>query len=208
MVKDAVQEQLAAARRTQILEAAAAVFAEKGFHPATIRDVARAAGVADGTIYNYFENKPALLLGLFELMSTRARQNIDPVSLAGLSQREFIAAYLAHPLRAFGADNFEWFRVIVSEMMVNPELRGRFSAQVLEPMLIGGEAAFGRWAAQNGDSGSRLKLRVRLLSSLILGLLLQRVLGDETLEASWAELPELLADLLLGGLLEGFGPQA
>jgi len=49
---------------------------------------------------------------------------------------------------------------------------------------------------------------VRLLSSLILGLLLQRVLGDETLEASWAELPELLADLLLGGLLEGFGPQA
>jgi AcrR family transcriptional regulator len=199
MVKDAVQEGLAAARRTQILEAAATVFAEKGFHPATVRDVARAAGVADGTIYNYFENKPALLLGLFESMSTRARQNIDPASFVGLSQRDFIAAYLTHPLRALEADNFEWFRVIVSEMMVNPELSKRFSAQVLEPMLAGGEMAFGRWAAQNGDSAPRLKLRVRLLSSLILGLLLQRVLGDELLEANWADLPGLLADLLMEG---------
>lgn len=206
MVKDAVQEGLAAARRTQILEAAATVFAEKGFHPATIRDVARAAGVADGTIYNYFESKPAVLLGLFESMSIRAQQNIDPASFAGLSQRDFIAAYLAQPLRALEADNFEWFRVIVSEMMVNPELRGRFSAQVLEPMLMGGEAAFGRWAAHNGDSAPRLKLRVRLLSSLILGLLLQRVLGDETLEANWADLPGLLADLLMEGFGQGQEP--
>ncbi|UQN09918.1 TetR/AcrR family transcriptional regulator [Deinococcus sp. QL22] len=148
-----MQKGPAAARRTQILEAAATVFAEKGFHPATIRDVAWAAGVADGTIYNCFENKPALLLGRFEFISTRAQKNIDPASFAGLSQCDFIAAYLAHSLRALEADNFEWFRVIVSEMMVNLELRGRFSAQVLEPMLAGGEAAFGRWAAQNGDSG-------------------------------------------------------
>ena len=53
-----------AARREQILDAATTVFAAKGFHRATIKEVARAAGVADGTIYNYFENKAALLLGL------------------------------------------------------------------------------------------------------------------------------------------------
>ena len=61
---DPIQDLLAQARHTQILDAATQVFAEKGFHRATIRDVARVAGVADGTIYNYFENKTALLLGL------------------------------------------------------------------------------------------------------------------------------------------------
>lgn len=49
-----------------ILEAAIAVFAEKGFHHARIADIARKAGVADGTIYLYFRNKDDVLLSIFE----------------------------------------------------------------------------------------------------------------------------------------------
>src|SRR5579859_4461925 len=68
-MKDSIQEQLIAARRRQILEAATKVFAEKGFHPTTIKDITREAGIADGTIYNYFENKTALLLGILDQLN-------------------------------------------------------------------------------------------------------------------------------------------
>lgn len=51
-------------RQQQILQAAAAVFAEKGFAHATIRDIARAAGVSEGSIYLYFKNKQDLLVHL------------------------------------------------------------------------------------------------------------------------------------------------
>lgn len=53
-------------KRERITEAAVAVFAEKGFHSARVSDIARTAGVADGTIYNYFRNKEDLLLSIFE----------------------------------------------------------------------------------------------------------------------------------------------
>lgn len=53
-------------KRTLITEAAVEVFAEKGFHAARISDIARRAGVADGTIYLYFKNKEDLLLSIFE----------------------------------------------------------------------------------------------------------------------------------------------
>lgn len=53
-------------KRERITEAAVAVFAEKGFHSARVSDIARKAGVADGTIYNYFKNKEDLLLSIFE----------------------------------------------------------------------------------------------------------------------------------------------
>jgi TetR/AcrR family fatty acid metabolism transcriptional regulator len=53
-------------KREAIVEAAIEVFAQKGFHAARISDVARAAGVADGTIYLYFDNKEHLLLSIFE----------------------------------------------------------------------------------------------------------------------------------------------
>src|SRR5258708_28938124 len=60
---DPIQELVTAARRKQILDAATQVFAEKGFHRATIKDIARVAGIADGTIYTYFPSKTAVLLG-------------------------------------------------------------------------------------------------------------------------------------------------
>lgn len=56
----------AAAKRRRILEAAVAVFARDGYPNAKVSAVAKTAGVADGTIYLYFESKEALLLTLFE----------------------------------------------------------------------------------------------------------------------------------------------
>ncbi|CAM3492708.1 TetR/AcrR family transcriptional regulator [Marinicrinis lubricantis] len=48
-----------------ILSGALRVFSEKGFHKARISDIAKAAGVADGTIYLYFKNKEDILVSLF-----------------------------------------------------------------------------------------------------------------------------------------------
>ena len=59
-------EQRRADKRSLITEAAVDVFAAKGFHQARVSDIARRAGVADGTIYLYFKNKEDLLLSIFE----------------------------------------------------------------------------------------------------------------------------------------------
>ena len=53
-------------KRARILDAAIKVFAGRGFHSATVAEIARAAGVADGTIYLYFKGKEDLLLRLFD----------------------------------------------------------------------------------------------------------------------------------------------
>ncbi|MDI6891530.1 MAG: TetR/AcrR family transcriptional regulator [Actinomycetota bacterium] len=53
-------------KRRTIMEAALRVIANKGFHGATTSKIAKLAGVAEGTIYNYFENKEDLIISLFE----------------------------------------------------------------------------------------------------------------------------------------------
>jgi AcrR family transcriptional regulator len=55
------REQLRQERRRQILDAALAVFSQKGFNAANVSDVAAHAGVSQGTIYWYFESKEELL---------------------------------------------------------------------------------------------------------------------------------------------------
>jgi TetR/AcrR family fatty acid metabolism transcriptional regulator len=53
-------------KRNRILQAAIEVFSRKGFFNSKVSEIARASGVADGTIYLYFKNKDDLLISLFE----------------------------------------------------------------------------------------------------------------------------------------------
>jgi AcrR family transcriptional regulator len=199
-MKDSIQEQLIVARRDQILDAAAKVFAEKGFHPATVRDVAKEAGIADGTIYNYFQNKSALLLGILDRMRESVMQSADFSTAIDMDIRSFMRVYLHHPLMALKEDNFELFRAIVSEITVNTELRELYRQQILEPRLADAAPQFQRWVEQGILRPIDIDLTVRTLSGLVMGLMLQHIMGDKTLEARWDELPDFLADLILDGL--------
>ncbi len=70
-------------KRERILRAAVKVFARKGFYASRVSEIAKAAGVADGTIYLYFKSKDELLTSLFEDRITRLlevlRREIDAV---------------------------------------------------------------------------------------------------------------------------------
>ena len=53
-------------KRDRILKAAVKVFAKNGFYATRVSEIAKAAGVADGTIYLYFKNKDDVLITIFE----------------------------------------------------------------------------------------------------------------------------------------------
>ncbi|MBC8171459.1 MAG: TetR/AcrR family transcriptional regulator [Anaerolineae bacterium] len=199
-MKDPVQEQFAAARRNQILDGAAKVFAEKGFHPATIKDVARAAGLADGTIYNYFANKTALLLGIFERMRAAIQPDEATLNLDDLDFRSFLEIYFRYPIMALKGDNFALFRIVMSEMLVNQELRQIYLEHILEPTLKEGEQLLQQWAERQAVKPGNLALTIRAISATLHGLILQHIMGDTTLEAQWEAVPAFLADLFLDGI--------
>lgn len=74
------REQLKEERRRQILEAALAVFSQKGYHATNVSDVAAQAGVSQGTIYWYFDSKDEL----FEAAILFAFMDFGEASLEGL----------------------------------------------------------------------------------------------------------------------------
>lgn len=199
-MKDSLQAQLTATKQQHILDAAARVFAEKGFHAASIKDVAAAAGVAHGSIYTYFENKEALLLGLFDLMTARTQAEVTPQLLAEADPRTFLRAALHHPLAALTSGRAELFRIVISEALVNRAFAARVRSQLLDPMILAATDILGRTVFAGAPTPPDLALRVRAMSGLLLGAIVQRVLDDDVLEAHWDDLPDLLAEVLLSGL--------
>lgn len=65
------------ARKEQILKAAEKIFAKKGFHEATISEVAREAGLSDATIYEYFSTKEELLFSIPRETTRRGMERME-----------------------------------------------------------------------------------------------------------------------------------
>lgn len=63
-------------RKAKLIKAAEQVFAEKGFHQATISEIARQAGVSDATIYEYFPTKEELLFSIPLDMTQNSKENL------------------------------------------------------------------------------------------------------------------------------------
>lgn len=199
--RDPLHAQLADARRSQILDAATQVFADKGFHGATIREVARTAQLADGTIYLYFKNKSDLLLGILNRLNESERRASDLAqSLTGdVDVRSFFTSYVRHRMEVLDK-NLRAFQAVLSDILTNPELRERYLREVIEPSFRVAEPVIAQWIARGAMRPVNVALALRAVPSLFLGMLILRMLGDATVEQKWAELPEFLTSLLFDGL--------
>src|ERR1700753_286219 len=80
-------------KRERILLAAERAFARHGFFAAKVADVAKEAGVADGTIYLYFKSKDELLISLFERRMQELNGRLRVV-IAGKPPREQLRAFI------------------------------------------------------------------------------------------------------------------
>ncbi len=74
-------------KRLALLKAAFAVVTEKGYFETTVDEVARRAGVAKGTVYLYFKDKPAIYIGLVDWLLEQALATIAEVVARPISPR-------------------------------------------------------------------------------------------------------------------------
>ena len=92
---------------TRILEAALEVFAIKGFETARISDIARRAGIGDGTVYLYFKSKDDILISLFEVRLEEINQRLaEQLSQCSNAQQKLEAIIDFHLKLALDEPNF------------------------------------------------------------------------------------------------------
>ncbi|MEV2268228.1 SACE_7040 family transcriptional regulator [Nonomuraea africana] len=81
-------------RRTEILEAAATLFAARGYHGVSIEDIGGAVGVSGPALYRHFSGKEALLTEMLTDVSTRLREAAVAVVTSAVDPSEALEALL------------------------------------------------------------------------------------------------------------------
>lgn len=84
------------ARKAQILAAALTLFAQKGFHAATMNDIVAASGLSKGGVYWHFESKESIIMAILAEMFERDTQEMTAVAMGTGSAATKIRTILAH----------------------------------------------------------------------------------------------------------------
>jgi AcrR family transcriptional regulator len=195
-----LNEKTNALRRQHILDAAADVFSERGYNRASIRDIATAAGVADGTIYNVFENKDALLMALLDQLAVAPAESAISPNLLQSDPASLLKQLLEQRLKAYTPLTMAILRVVLSQALIDPAIRKRFFEIFLAPALKGLEPLVGPVFDEGQDSANRVMTTPRLVLASIIGLNVLLLLDDEQKETAPSSFVEPLTDMLWHGL--------
>jgi TetR/AcrR family fatty acid metabolism transcriptional regulator len=186
-------------KRERILRAAVDVFAEHGYFNAKVAQIAKAAGVADGTIYLYFDGKEDLLITIFREHTRNYLRTLEQ-ALANVNRaEERLRIAVRHHLETLGRDRA---LAVVSQVELRHSLKfmSLFSQQEVKDYLN-----VIRKVVEHGQQEGTFRRNVhpQLVAKSVFGVL-DEMVTSWILSDKEYDLPaqsEQVADLILTGLL-------
>lgn len=123
-------------KQKKIIDAAITTFAEKGYSNTSTSEIAKLAGVAEGTIFKHYGTKENLLLSLMvpfikDFFPTMADEFLGEIMNDGVSFEQFLRAFLKNRI-AFFSENREIFQVFIKEIIYKEELRNEILPYIFE----------------------------------------------------------------------------
>ena len=100
-------------KRTRIREAAAKLFAEKGFENTTTRDIAGAAGINNASLYYYFDSKEQLLYQILEEVIRTGLERMTEIEQSARPLKEKLASTLR--IHTTAAVDFDKMKLLVHD---------------------------------------------------------------------------------------------
>ena len=143
-----------------IVDAAAAVFAERGFRAARVADVAARAGIGKGTVYEYFRSKEDLFLAVFRAFETATLDGAAPAAEASPgSAADFLRAFADATLKEL-RENLYFYPLTMEfwSAAATSDLRDRLMVEFRE--LYAGYRTFVAAAIRRGMEGGEFGTHV------------------------------------------------
>jgi TetR/AcrR family transcriptional regulator, fatty acid metabolism regulator protein len=186
-------------KRERILRAATDVFAQSGYFNAKVSDIARAAGVADGTIYLYFDGKEDLLTSIFRDHTRNYLQSLER-DLANVNRPdERVRIAIRHHLETLGRDRS---LAIVAQVELRHSLK---FMTLLSHQEIADYLNILRKIVEQGqtDGVFRRNLHPQLVAKAVFGIVDEMVTSWILSEKDYslADQTDEVAELVLNGLL-------
>lgn len=194
-------------RRAQILRAALEVFSRRGFHGATIREIASTAGLAEGTIYLYFPSKLEVLRGVIGLIADDGAPP-GPEEFAPGDDEGLVRAFVDARVKTL-ARHASFIRLVVHEADLHEDVRREFFRRLHEPFVWRFRAYLERRIGDGAFRPVNTEVTASICFRMVMSYIMtQHVLGLAGVKYDDEEYLREMVALILGGLRVSAPPSA
>ncbi|HEX6385899.1 MAG TPA: TetR/AcrR family transcriptional regulator [Anaerolineae bacterium] len=190
------RERRIAARQAQILEAAAAVFSRRGYERATTREIAEAADLSEGSLYNYFKNKRELLIGVAKAYADEIAADIETVQ--GDTFEDMLAQLMARRFRR-GRER-RLFMLFLYESRLNEDVHQYYVQEAIHRIIETTERRVAALIEAGVMRPVDPVVAARTMSATIMGFAALFELGVSVTHSSPERLGAEVTDIFLNGL--------
>jgi AcrR family transcriptional regulator len=170
------------ARQEQILKAALEVFSRKGYAAATVPEIARAAGVAAGTIYIYYPSKRELFVAVIKnfIITTPLLDLIK--KLPKDSDKDISNTFKQIMYNRFDlidSEPMSRMPTLMGEIQRDPELKALWNEKFLQPFMTQLEGMYRLMMASGKVRQMEPTVITRAVGGLIMGFLILKIMEGE-----------------------------
>jgi AcrR family transcriptional regulator len=191
-------------RRDDILKASLHLFARKGFHGTSMRDIAREAEITEGLIYHYFASKRDLFRAIIEEHSFLPILRTLPDLSAQLDLRALLIV-LARGFFDVLRQNTELTRLLLQEVQVFPEEKEAFFADAVGQSITELARVLDQKMSDKARSQVDPQVAARLFFNSLLAFFVEQEIlgGKQVLPADESAYVEHLVDMFVKRLGSG-----
>ncbi|MEL3972957.1 TetR/AcrR family transcriptional regulator [Rossellomorea oryzaecorticis] len=202
------QEEPFTEKQQKIVEAAIEMFADKGYASTSTSQIAKKAGVAEGTIFRHYKTKKDLLLSIVsptmaKLIAPFVIRDINKVLDAKYERYEDFLKAMILNRQEFLKDNMTVFKILIQEIPFHPELKEQFKEHIAQKIFEKFTALVDHYKEKGQIIDLPSPAVVRFSATSIFGLLLVRYVFLP--EEDWDDEKEI--DLTVQMIMNGVGKE-
>lgn len=195
-------------KQKKIIAAAIESFAEKGYAATSTSEIAKKAGVAEGTIFRHYKTKKELLLSIVAPMMAKL---IAPFVIKDLNKvlnqdyerfEDFVRAMIENRTK-FLINNMQLFRILIQEIPFQPELKEQFKEHIAKKIFERFQKIIEHYQAMGQIIDMPPYSVIRMTASTIFGYVIARYLLVP--EAEWDDEAEI--ERTVHFLMHGLSPK-
>lgn len=205
LLSQSLDEESLTEKQKSVLQASLKLFAEKGFNETTTSDIAKLAGVAEGTVYKHFNNKKNILNSILTpfikgVIPRAANEFSEELKSNEFDNLHDFLSYIVRDRLTFAVENQFIAKIFIQELFQKPDLNRELVKIIKERLITNIEPIISKFKRNNELINIDANKFLQYIFSILIGYIIPVILTNNYQKIDINKISNEAVSFLMNGM--------
>ncbi len=205
LLSQSLDEELLTDKQKSVLQSSLKLFADKGFDKTTTSDIAKLAGVAEGTVYKHFNNKQNILNSILKpfikgVIPKAANEFSEELNNNRFDNLNDFLSYIVRDRLTFAVENRFIAKIFIQELFQKPDLNRELVKIIKERLITNIDPIISNFKRNNELIDIDANKFLQYIFSILIGYIIPVILNNEYKKVNIDKISNEAVSFLMNGM--------